>query len=664
MPNPHDPLSARLVAASLEFHRLRLWLELEQDSAFLIRLPDEPEPIVAMVMGQGGEHFGLSLYRGIGAIESARRLVLGDYDEAPPVAEGTVQLSVSFERLEVIPVERRTILVDAGFTTRREALAPAYFALLPSGRARLPNRSEMRVLTLALNAVIKARAEGPLESGQIESDAELFTLRMVEHADRPATILREREALPPLSAELRALAASGALEHAASEEAEEAEPDEPPVPEQEPMTLSEWKAVETSVWSRLEAMARTDGENRDRALVFFFGDAERGKAEMRRWPHHALGAFVEWYSASWRDPHDSTTRIERWLERATSPSIRRLLDSRRRATPRFFRVASTDPATMRVVLEDVATGHRATVLDQSFAASGKIGIIVAARLLETDVGTFCTLASSPISPHEFHEVVDFLEREGLAKNLRGLDDKPELLGRVFLRPTESAESRAAQRRLENTDGDPLSVQSATFSFDDRAAVIATLRAHKEIEEDEAIDETKGEKSGTDSFVWLRTTAKGKKALGGPTVYGRITVGASELSFEVNSDRRLKLARKMLESIRGVRFVRTEVIPTDLESLKSRSREAPPSEPLPPDPARIEALRAFLHEREMKWLDTKVPTLGNRTPRQVARTKEGREQIAMMIRTRPAVGAPGGISIEPPRAEMLRALGIDDRTADG
>lgn len=46
------------------------------------------------------------------------------------------------------------------------------------------------------------------------------------------------------------------------------------------------------------------------------------------------------------------------------------------------------------------------------------------------------------------------------------------------------------------------------------------------------------------------------------------------------------------------------------------------------------------------------------PREVARTKEGRERIAMMIRSLPAVGGPGGLSIEPPREEMLREIGVE------
>jgi hypothetical protein len=651
MAKSHDPLAAKLVTASLEFHRLRLWLELAQDSAFLIRLPDEPHPIVAMVMGQGGEHFGLSLYRGPGGIEAARGLILSDFKEVPSVPDGAVHLSVSFERLERIPAERRTILVDAGFTARREALAPLFIALLPNGRPRLPNRTEMRLMTMVLNTVIRARTAAPLESGRIESDSDLFSLRVVDEPGRPPSIVREREVLPPIDAAFRSRMEAA---KAARDDSDESIIDAPPTPAAEPKTLEDWKAVELALAKGMESLLFGGGEIAERACAEYFGDHQDGIEEMRRRPSEAAVAFGEWYAANWRDQTHKTTLVERWLEQATSPAVRRLLDERRRSRPRFYRVDATDPNSMRVDLVDVATGQPTTMLDRGFAKTAELGIIVPLCLLETDVGKFCTIAGPPLRPFEFDEALAFLERHGVSLS-RGVEDRPEVLGRLFVWQTARRQSLTNSPQLQNTDGDPLVLHVVTFSFADRAAVVSTLAAHREIERDESPDTA----AGVDDFVWLRTTAKGKKALGGPTVYGRMTVKATELTLEVNSDRRLKLARKMLESIRGVRFVRDEVKPFKPPTSASRPVNRPTNAETENDPALLDTLRTYLHERNMAWLDTRVPMLGNRTPRAVARTKEGRERVAMMIRTMPAIPGPGGISIEPPRAEMLREIGVED-----
>ena len=49
-------------------------------------------------------------------------------------------------------------------------------------------------------------------------------------------------------------------------------------------------------------------------------------------------------------------------------------------------------------------------------------------------------------------------------------------------------------------------------------------------------------------------------------------------------------------------------------------------------------------------------LGNRTPREVCKTANGRERVARSVRTMPDVSSPGG-AIPVPREELLRELGI-------
>lgn len=197
-------------------------------------------------------------------------------------------------------------------------------------------------------------------------------------------------------------------------------------------------------------------------------------------------------------------------------------------------------------------------------------------------------------------------------------------------------------------------------------MLATLRAHKEIECDDPEDDTTPANT-TDreqyNFVWLRTTKKGKKALGGPTVYGRIEVLRDSIVGEVNSDRRCKLLRTMLEAIRGVRFVGTEPLPFDPKTGRplNRSSVATPMEE-PMSSEALEAVRLHFRNRDMAWLDTKIPVLGNKTPRQAVKTKEGRERVAMLIRTMPTLTLPSGQVIEPPRQEMLRELGIESPPA--
>jgi hypothetical protein len=79
--------------------------------------------------------------------------------------------------------------------------------------------------------------------------------------------------------------------------------------------------------------------------------------------------------------------------------------------------------------------------------------------------------------------------------------------------------------------------------------------------------------------------------------------------------------------------------TDIaKELKSR-RAAQRSEdvaatPTSPDHERTPELEAlateFLRKHRDEWIDTKVPALGNRTPRQAAKTPRGRERLEALL----------------------------------
>lgn len=413
MAQPRDRLSQQLVASSLEFHRLRMWAEVEVDSSFLIRLPNEATPIVAFIHGQGGEEFGITLYRGEDAIESAREFLESD-EERPPVHENTVIMGVSFERLEAIPVERRTILNDAGFTARREAIAPAYFVVLPSGMVRMPNRTEMRVLLAALRTLIEARAEGPITTGWVDTDADLPRLRRIEEEGQRPCVVREREALPR-----------------APEATSQVDPEHLSVPTKEPTTLAEWKAVEHQLWKDIGQRSLKVGVGIPEAIETYFGDVRVGMDLIVSAPYEAATSFVEWFIRYWRHPQTNRTYLESWLEQTESPSVRRLLESRMKAKPRFYRVAASDPKFERVELEDVWTGEQTSILDAMMSKNSPLGMIMPLLLIETDVGKFGLFAGPQLRSLEFDSALAFLEKLDWKPDSEGLAAHPEMFGRLF-----------------------------------------------------------------------------------------------------------------------------------------------------------------------------------------------------------------------------------------
>lgn len=59
-----------------------------------------------------------------------------------------------------------------------------------------------------------------------------------------------------------------------------------------------------------------------------------------------------------------------------------------------------------------------------------------------------------------------------------------------------------------------------------------------------------------------------------------------------------------------------------------------------------------------WIDTKVPALGNRTPRQAARTAQGRERLAALLSDFARMAERGPTAVRPDIEGLRRVLGLD------
>lgn len=98
------------------------------------------------------------------------------------------------------------------------------------------------------------------------------------------------------------------------------------------------------------------------------------------------------------------------------------------------------------------------------------------------------------------------------------------------------------------------------------------------------------------------------------------------------------------------------LPLDPQQLPADDRAGRQEREEPP-PELLQEIQRRVLEMNRLWLDRRIPALGNRTPRECCATPEGRQQVALLIRTIAPIHGPGG-TIEPPRAALLRELGIE------
>lgn len=408
-----------------------------------------------------------------------------------------------------------------------------------------------------------------------------------------------------------------------------------------PETFQEWKAVDQRVASWLVEETLDKNRATTRAMTRYFGIAAEGEEVLERLEHYSpFGAFVEWLAADYRATKRSKTMVEKLLaNKSLDPAERVLLEARRRAVLSIFRVDSSEPGAT-IEIEDVLSGERFTVHDKSMSGCELEGVFLPLRLLRVDEWIFPVIAGPPLAALHVDGALEALERIGAELTPEGLRRDAHLVGRLWSRLL-AREERAPV--LQNTDGEPLELQTATFRVADPATLEGALAERDDLD----FDAQEG------GWVWLREGAPG--GLGDHTVLGRLDILDDRLVLEVNSTSRLERARGWLEAVPGVRFERSTARGLD-RSERPLDDRLPGPPPEPPAAETAELLERVAHEQYRRWLDERVPLLGDLTPRQACATEEGRRSVARLVRTMPAIGTPNG-PIEVPREELLRELGI-------
>jgi hypothetical protein len=220
---------------------------------------------------------------------------------------------------------------------------------------------------------------------------------------------------------------------------------------------------------------------------------------------------------------------------------------------------------------------------------------------------------------------------------------------------------AAARRplptLANTDGDPLLPSTTRLPIADGAAIEIERRMDALADWDRDEDDVR-------QWTWKKQPAD---ATG--TVLGSARLTTEALVVETNScermDRALAVLRPALGALVGAGLTSHEdLVHAMREARSSRaSARARAPEPGPAlDPAAIaEALNRVKEAHYRRTLDEPVPMLGNRTPRECARSKQGRKKLANWIKEieNGELRQAAGTGVPPYDVSwMWRELGVD------
>jgi hypothetical protein len=196
---------------------------------------------------------------------------------------------------------------------------------------------------------------------------------------------------------------------------------------------------------------------------------------------------------------------------------------------------------------------------------------------------------------------------------------------------------------------------------ERLTPLAMLREEAHIT-DETYDAAGALCSAT--LTWIRAGNRKMKDWDN-TALGTLRVNESQLVVEVNSARRRRRIEEEIRKHLGSAAMLVDTTVTDItEVLEERRSSASASlaslqsQDTAPSPPERQAIEAELARRHWDaWLDTKVPALGNRTPRQAAKSASGRERLEALLAGYSQNRVGGRNAFEPDIAALKRTLGM-------
>jgi len=432
-----------------------------------------------------------------------------------------------------------------------------------------------------------------------------------------------------------------------------------------PDDLAGWKAAENVLTKRISERVQSSNLVNRGTLRQFFGckDEEHLLEEYADWS--VMHAFIEWLVSDYRPTFRSSTKgkkdkirqrrkgtrrgktlAEKMLAAGLPAAEAKILEACSQAHPSLFRIDSVE-AGSSLTVDDILLGGKIVIHDKMLSGCVEAGQCLTGRVFPVGGFHFYSPMGPPLSNFMVMEAVEYLESLGVNLTREGLIRDTNKFGWLWRWYDERA-AKGHIPRLCNTDGEELIWHTASFSVLDERIVTEALANRPDVDYD---DEAEG-------YVWCRQQDTDARILGETLSLGRIHFVLDELILDVNSAERFEAARKWLEQLPGVKYldVKTQDSSEGPVEVPMDDRIGP-KETVAMTPELTSHLQESFRQHYMGWLDSPLPMLGGKTPRQMCGTETGRKKMAMLIRTIPNPVGNQGVAIDVPRDEMLRELGL-------
>jgi hypothetical protein len=335
-----------------------------------------------------------------------------------------------------------------------------------------------------------------------------------------------------------------------------------------------------------------------------------------------------------------------------TPSERAVLEAELDAWFSVWEVVEVTPG-QSVTLRDLLTGTERTAIERTASNTlvrhdGVLTKVVTYR----DVHVIAGLYPTALPPTDTARVLEEMRRKLRRKSAVPVERlRPIKIIAHLVECWEDVVDLMLEQmhqgpELRNTDGDVMVLTTDHFAVqpEDRDALRPRLAAMPDVDA-----APHGAADG--EVVFLSPS----HATGSQTILGVLRPTTKGFLVETNSIERADRLRATLEQHAGS-LIRHRIREHPSHAVEKRSRTRLPELP---DADREALVAEFIDRYYREWLDTPIPALGNRTPRAAVQSREGRQQVEVLLKQlehRTATGA-GDPMIRPDVAALRRALGL-------
>ncbi len=316
--------------------------------------------------------------------------------------------------------------------------------------------------------------------------------------------------------------------------------------------------------------------------------------------------------------------------RRCSRKERRWLDAQRAAWLSVWEVEAVDPGRT-LTLRDLLSDERRTVLETRASMSLVSRDALLARVIDHDgVSLLAGAHLRPLPPLDADEVVRRARARLRRKRVVPVERLQDAaFGRNLIRYWEEAvevlDSRyALPPDLRNADGDPLLLTVDRFEVTPGSmAGVEALVAE--------IEGARREDTPEDSsaYVFLRPKDVTRPE-GESTVLGWLELKPEALQITTTSQARADALRERVEAACGAHIQHRAREHADPFAVGKRPGKPSPA-PVPPPPEQQSLAAEFKARHYAGWPDVPLPALNQKTPRECARTPEGREAVDLVLK---------------------------------